>query len=241
LAFISVIFLPDIKSKYKISGRYEKAFIDFFKRIFEGYKFIKNNRLVIAPLLLLMILNISLVVIVVNIPVIAKEILRINLELAGALLVIPSAIGAGIAAISIPKKLIKGVRKITVIESSLFLLTISLGIFSIIVPLLTFSLKLLFSFIVLIMTGYSFVGIFIPTQTLLQEITPQELRGRVFGNLWFLLTLATIFPVIFSGAISELFGVRTLVFIFTIGFFGIVIFVKDKGKEFIQNGFKVKI
>lgn len=237
-AFISVYFLPDMKARKIVSERYEKDFIGFFKRIFEGYKFIKNNRMVLAPLILLMILNISLVVIVVNMPVIAKEILNFNLELAGALMVIPSAIGAGIAAVYIPKKLKSGVRKVNIIETSLVLLTFSLGAFSLFVPLLFGEMKLLLSFLVLVITGYSFVGILIPTQTLLQEITPHEFRGRVFGNFWFLMTIATIFPVIFSGTISEIFGAKFLIFVLTLGFLGIVLFVKNKGKEFILNGLK---
>ena len=240
IAFISVIFLPQIKAKKVAKERYEKAFIGFFKKIFEGYKYIKNKRMVLAPLILLIILNISLAVIVVNMPVIANEILQIKLEIAGAMLVIPSAIGAGIAAVYIPKKLKRGIRKVNIIESSLITLTFSFAIFSIVVPQLVGSAKMLLSFIVLLSAGYSFVGIFIPTQTLLQEITPHELRGRVFGNMWFLMTIATIFPVIFSGTISEIFGARFLIFILTLGFLVIVLFLKNKGKEFILNDFKIQ-
>lgn len=239
LAFLSVNFLPDMKAKKLVGEKYEKAFIGFFKRIFEGYKFIKSNRMIVAPLILLIILNISLAVIVVNMPVIAKEVLRIRLDVAGAMLVIPSAIGAGIAAIRIPKLLKKKERKVNIIETSLGILTVSLGIFSIIVPQLQGMWKFILSFMVLVTTGYSFVGIFIPTQTLLQEITPHELRGRVFGNMWFLLTIATIFPVIFSGTISEIFGSRVLLLSLTITYLLIVIFVKNKGKEFINNGFRI--
>jgi len=150
IAFISVNFLPDMKVQKLVGGKYEKAFIGFFKRIFEGYKFIKSNRMIVAPLLLLIILNISLAVIVVNMPVIAKEVLRIRLEIAGAMLVIPSAIGAGIAAIRIPKYLKRKVRKVSIIEKSLTILTISLGVFSIIVPELRGAGKLLVSFFVLV-------------------------------------------------------------------------------------------
>jgi len=191
-----------------------------------------------APLILLIILNISLVVVVVNMPVIAQEILQINLELAGAMLVIPSAIGAGIAAIYIPKKLKKGIRKVNIIESSLIIMTVSFALLSIVVPQLIQTSKMFLSFAVLVSIGFSFVGIFIPTQTLLQEITPQAFRGRVFGNFWFLMTIATIFPVIFSGTISEIFGARSLLLILTLGYLSVVIFLKNKGKEFVLSGFK---
>ena len=239
LAFVNVIFLPDMKVKKSVSGKYEKDLIGFFRRLFDGYLFIKNNRLVLAPLALLVILNISLAVIVVNMPVIAKEILSINLELAGILMVIPSAVGAGIAAVYIPKKLKLGTRKFSIIQSSIIVLTVSLASFSLLIPQFLGGMRTLVSFLVLVATGYSFVGIFIPTQTLLQEVTPQEFRGRVFGNFWFMMTIATIFPVIFSGTISEIFGAKFLIFMLFLAYLGLVILVHKKGKEFVKNGFKI--
>ncbi|OGM20242.1 hypothetical protein A2771_01845 [Candidatus Woesebacteria bacterium RIFCSPHIGHO2_01_FULL_38_26b] len=82
------------------------------------------------------------------------------------------------------------------------------------------------------------MGINIPAQTFLQEKTPGGYRGRVFGNFWFLTTIANIIPVIMSGLVSELFGARFLVFlifaIFTIVYF----YVNNYSSGLIGNGAK---
>lgn len=88
-----------------------------------------------------------------------------------------------------------------------------------------------------ILIGIGFVTVNIPTLTFLQENTPNWLRGRVFGNLFFLITIATIFPVIFSGVISEFFGVKTLLSILAIGVILILSFSIHKGQKLIQENF----
>ena len=70
------------------------------------------------------------------------------------------------------------------------------------------TITLFIAIISLFSGGFGFIGILIPAQTMLQEKTPGGLRGRVFGNFWFMVTVATIFPVIFSGTIAEIFGVE---------------------------------
>jgi MFS family permease len=88
------------------------------------------------------------------------------------------------------------------------------------------------------MIGFSYVGIIIPSQTFLQEKTPFNLRGRVFGNYWFLVTVISIFPVILSGTVSEIFGAHILMFILMATVFGLFLFLKDREKKYLlpENG-----
>jgi len=81
----------------------------------------------------------------------------------------------------------------------------------------------------------AFIGITVPSQTFLQESTPKELYGRVFGNFAFMVTLATIFPVIFSGTITELFGIRMLFFLLGALSLTALIFSRNLGQKFINN------
>ncbi|MEK7111745.1 MAG: hypothetical protein AAB875_00295, partial [Patescibacteria group bacterium] len=83
---------------------------------------------------------------------------------------------------------------------------------------------------------FSLVGILIPAQTFLQEATPGGMRGRVFGNFWFLVTIATIVPVIFSGTITELLGIRSLFLI--LGGLSVagLMFSRKFGQRIIENG-----
>ena len=75
----------------------------------------------------------------------------------------------------------------------------------------------------LFFAGLAFVGVAIPSQTYLQEFTPYKLRGRVFGNFWFLTIIASVIPVIFSGTITEVFGVRFFLFILSAFAFSVYI------------------
>ena len=237
LAFISVSFLEKMVVGEKVPESLEDAVKRFFERIYQGYEFIKDNRSILIAFLLLLSLQVALAVIVVNIPVIADEMLRVGIEVSGLFLVAPAGIGALLGAISIPKWLKKGVRKKRIIELSFMLLTFALLIFVFLVPELNQQIvRITIGAIAILFSGYSFVSIFIPAQTFLQENTPGGLRGRVFGNFWFLSTIATIFPVILSGTVSELFGVRTL-FTILVGFslFGLIS-IKRYGQSVLDNG-----
>ena len=79
-----------------------------------------------------------------------------------------------------------------------------------------------------------FRSVDIPALTFLQESTPTWFRGRVFGNLWFLSSIITILPVLFSGAISEIFGVRTLLSLMAVGIFFAFLYSKKWGQGLIK-------
>jgi len=226
LAFVNVIYLPPLKVNPGKKLDYEKEFLGFFEKIFEGYSFIKENNSILLPSLLLMSIQIILSVIVVDIPIIAKDLFTININNAGILLIVPAGIGAALGALIIPNLLKKGVRKRLIIERSIMLSVFSFLMLIFILPE-QMIFKLLVIFITLIILGASFVGIFIPSQTYLQEKTPGGLRGRVFGNFWFLTTIATLVPVVLSGTIAEIFGIRLLFFLIAaILFTSLMIFKK---------------
>ncbi|OGM76274.1 hypothetical protein A2188_01525 [Candidatus Woesebacteria bacterium RIFOXYA1_FULL_43_9] len=63
--------------------------------------------------------------------------------------------------------------------------------------------------------GFSFIGIMVPTQTFLQEHTPKEYFGRVFGNMWFIVTILTVVPLLTMGMIAELFSMRSVLLVFS--------------------------
>jgi MFS family permease len=97
-------------------------------------------------------------------------------------------------------------------------------------------LRVVSTFISFAILGLSFVGVTIPSQTFLQESTPKELRGRVFGNYWFLVTVASVLPVIFSGSIIEVLGIRILLLIFSLLGIGAYFLSRRFGDNFLNNG-----
>lgn len=234
---LSISFAPEIKSQDFIPLDVEKAIIKFFSRINEGYQFIKSHREVLTPFLMLIGLQIILSIIIINVPVIASEIVKINLNSAGIYIVVPVGIGAILGAVTTNKFLKKGWRKKKAIETFLIIEVIAFLIISLVVGFLPFQwIRILISMIAVSAVGFGFVGLLIPTQTFMQEMTPGGFRGRVFGNFSFVVTVATIFPVIFSGAIIEIFGIKLLMFFIALLVGGTLFMSRKFGQHFLENG-----
>lgn len=235
LAFISVTFLPEMRSEQVIPKKFEEAIVKFFERIMEGYVFIRDHKRVLAPFVLLLAIQIAVAISAVSVPVIAKDIFGIPLNSAGVVIVVPTGVGAILGALTASNLLKRGWRKKRAIDTFLTLAIFCGFLLVFVVPELNQSLRLFLGIMVIIGAAMSFVGMIIPAQTYLQEATPGGLRGRVFGNFWFLATIATVFPVIFSGTITELFGIRLLMFLLSGVALSGLIFSKKKGDELIEN------
>ncbi len=226
LAHLSVSFLPSLNVKEE-KFRFSYAFKRFFVFILQGFRLIRNEKSVLTPFLLLLGMQVCLAIILVNAPIIAIEIFTIDIKKAGIFLVVPTGLGTGIGAILIPRLLRKGIRKIKVIRSSIFVLSILFFLFITFPTSLLGRAKILLDILGLMILGSAYVGIVIPSQTFLQEKTPQAFRGRVFGNFWFVATIATILPVLASGAITEILGIKILLLGLAI-FFLVTYFLLDK-------------
>ena len=211
-AFVSVNFLPKLLPSEKIPKSFEEGIFNFFGRIFEGYNFIKEERTVLIPFLLLLGFQIMMATILINVPIMIISILKMSVNTGIIYVVISAVCGAIVGSLIVGRLLRLRVRKKVVIENSLALLALAIFLLVFLVPELKTISRFLFGAGALFLAGFSAIGIIIPAQTFLQEKTPGGLRGRVFGNFWFLATIATVFPVLFSGAISELFGIRLLLF-----------------------------
>ncbi len=236
-AFISVSFLPEIKPHREVPETLEKLLLTFFESILEGYSFIKGKKYILLPLLLLLGIQIAFAMIIVNLPVIATEILDVSVAYAGLLVVVPAGIGATIGSIYVSRFLKRGYRKKTIIEYSLAALSLALLSIIFLIPVLSPTARVIVGPLLVILAGFGFIGLNIPTLTYLQEATPIWLRGRVFGNLWFLITIATIFPVLFSGVITEFFGVKTLFILMTFGLLFVLYYSKKHGQIMIEKNF----
>lgn len=240
IAFVSVAFLPEMNPRVKVPESLDKLIITFFKSIYEGYEFIKDKRFVMFPLLLLLGLQVSLAMIVVNLPVIATQILNVSVNFAGLLVVVPAGIGAMLASIIVPRLLKRGFRKKAVIEYGLGSLSLSILAIVFLIPLLPEILRVVGGPLLVLACGFGFLSTTIPTLTFLQEATPEWLRGRVFGNLWFLVTISTIFPVIFSGVITDFFGVRSLLGLMGLGTLVIFYYSMKRGTKLVEEHFSTE-
>lgn len=208
LAAICVALLPSgmKERKGKIRGVQE-----FWDRVKEGYLFIREKSTVLFPLILIVISEIIVGILAVLTPSFATEILSIELLDAGLILVFPAGLGALVGVQGVVWAL-RRIRKKKVISFGLFLMTFGLFCFSLIIPNLPI-LKTQAAVAVVFLLGIGFVSLIIPTQTLIQETTPEEFRGRVFGVLGFLITIAAILPVLLTATIADLLGVNWIMFI----------------------------
>ena len=65
--------------------------------------------------------------------------------------------------------------------------------------------------------GIAYGLVAIPSQTQLQEDLPEEVRGRVFGVLGMLVSVASFLPIIIVGLISDTVGTTAVIFVMAIG------------------------
>ncbi len=235
LAFFSSSFLPVMRTGKKLVEGFEKGVTDFFSQILEGYKFIKRETNVLMGFSLLLVLQVSLSVVTTNMPVIAKEIIEVKPSYSSIFMVVPAGVGAMFAALLVPKLLSTGIRKKRLIQTSLALLTLGIWLMVFIFPLLPLVIKILTAVSAFLVMGYSFLSIVILTQTYVQEVTPKQMMARVFGNFWFLTTVAMVFPVLCSATITDILGVGTLLFLLGCVSLGGLIFSKVYDKFLIQN------
>lgn len=200
LAAFAVYRLPEEKRKKDVRSPKE-----FWDRFVQGYGFIQEKPMVLFPLLLLVSSGILIPIIAVLAPAITVKILGIPLIEASTTLILPAGLGAIVGALLVVRMLRTGrVRKKRLISWGIFLAAVSLLWISLVVPSSNnrpFSGGLGTFFL-----GWAFATTVVPSQTMLQEQTPDELRGRVFGALNFLITSASILPVIFAATLAEFFG-----------------------------------
>jgi MFS family permease len=229
VASISGMFLPG-KALAVHDNNIDKTFGLFIQQIIEGYSKIKREKKILYPFMLVILLQLTIAVIAVNSPHIATEIFKIPVNWAGVGLIIPAGIGALVGAGVVAKLMKKGFRKKRIINTSL--LTFGLAFLFITVAEVNSILVLGLLTLSLVIVGAAYIGVLIPAQTFLQEKTPVDLRGRVFGNIWFISAVVSFIPVVVTGALTEVFGSRIITLILSTTFIGVYLILKNRKISF---------
>jgi MFS family permease len=206
-ACLFVSFLPIGKKKQRNEI---ENFAEFWLHLKEGYQFIRSEPLVFLPSLLLVFSQILISTTAILFPSFATQILMIDIRDLSLTLIVPAGIGAFLGAATVVRR-VGRVRKKTLIEFGIFLASFCLFLLAFLIPRIAYY-RLAITGLIMFFLGIAFVFFAIPTQTLIQEHTPQDLRGRVFGVLGFMTTLGMTVPILVVATIADIFGATWMIF-----------------------------
>jgi len=210
-------------------GEAERAVEGTLGQLREGFSFIRANRSITWSLIYLAITASLVGVLGVLGPAFAQQTLGLKAE-DFAVVVLPLGFGI-VTGILLLNSYGRYFQRRRVIESSLIALGIMLAALSAAGPISRLleradqpggiDLSAITSLLAVVVVIAFFAGIAyglvaIPSQTQLQEDLPEDVRGRVFGVLGMLVSVASFLPIIIVGPISDLVGTTAVIFILAI-------------------------
>lgn len=206
--------IPDNRTSKWRQIKSDELVIRVLDDVKEGYLFIKKEIKVWVPFLFYILSEMLIGVTLILFPSIAKNIFRINIEDAGLAVLLPVGAGAILGSFFIERKKDAWGKKKTIALGALmggvsFLLISQLG------RITNFSrliLKLLLTIL-----GAGGIFIIIPSITMVQENTPSQIRGRVFGALSALTIIASYLPIFMAAGITDILGINWTLAIIGIG------------------------
>lgn len=194
-------------------GEASSAVRSTLSQLADGVRFIVANRSVFWPLTYLALTASLIGVLGVLGPGFATQVLGLT-EKDFVVVVLPLGVGLvfGILVLNVYGRLFSRRQGI---QGGLFGLGLALLALALAQPLsnhFTLAISLLAIVIVVAFVagiGYAFVAV--PAQTQLQEELPADVRGRVFGVLNMLVSIASFLPIILVGPIADAFGTSAVV------------------------------
>lgn len=234
LAFILANSLPSINSKSnKAIWKLSQALINqkiedvtnlTVLQIKETFKIIRGKLSVLSALIILASVQAIVGAFAVLMPSFLENTLQISATDASYIIAIPLGVGMVLGAIAVGRIGVYYPRRTLVANATLIVgsLLFLVGIAPLLLPAIqyfpkpqavSFLLQPPLSLITglgSLLMGASVVTVIIPSQTVLQENTPKENRGKVFGVLVALMSGLSIIPVLTIGILSDLFGTRPI-------------------------------
>ena len=215
IASYFVFLLPKMKSKRVKTNSVMSPFF-LLKLIRDGISFIKSNIRIRQSLILMTFSQVLISTLSVLAPGFADRILAIDLSDASMFVMGPAALGLVGGALWVGAyghKYLKG----TIIMFGM----VGSGFSLILMSLLSRSQlpvdlikNVYFAITLLLFLGFFNSIISVPANTILQEDSDEEIRGRVYGALTSLTGGVSLLPVVFSGMMADFMGVaKTLLII----------------------------
>ena len=218
---LASLFAFLIRTKTRDKTIKEAQNLGMFRDARSAFSLITKTKKIYKALLLLTFLQTLVLMIAVIGPGYARDILRIKVEEFPILFVIPAVFGMATGAFLIgnffhtrPKHIVTKVGLVIMgitfilfpygskLASRDFIQSLNL----ILPPV--FEVNIIHIMIVLAyILGFSFAFVFVPSNTIIQEETTDEFRGKVYGALSTLGGALSIVPILAVGALSDIVGV----------------------------------
>ncbi|MBI2039565.1 MFS transporter [Candidatus Microgenomates bacterium] len=244
LIFPSIVTAPDMQGK-KLIWAIRKRHLSTIKEvglfeILETIHLIRGKLSVLTSVVILALVQLLIGVLAVLMPSFFEKTLQITATDASYVLVIPLGLGIVIGGLVLGRIGQRLIKRIVVARSILFggLLFFLVGIAPIIVPAiqhlprpkpLPFFYQPPLSAVLVVVSfllGIVMVSILVPSQTVLQENTPQQDRGKVFATLGVAMSGLSLLPILLAGLLADIFGTTPILMalgaiIMLIGLFGL--------------------
>lgn len=191
------------------------GFVGFLNDLKEGYGVIRGERKIWSSIFLMALVGAMSTLVVALAPAIAEKIFAIDLRDVGVIMIPSASAGAILAGLAIDRLLrIFGRVKLTRLGF------VILGLIFFVSPLLGLNITSNLAFIIFIafLGGVAVVITNASPKTSIQENTPFDNRGRVFGTLRTLITFASSVPMVLGAALADLVGLRPV-----LSFAGVVV------------------
>lgn len=235
---------PDRRGEKLITAILHLNFTDIKEiglyEIWQTIRMIKGKLPVLTSILILGGVQMVVGILAVLMPAFLERILHIQSTDSSYILIIPLGLGIVAGGLVMGRIGHKLVRRVVVGMSIAFggLLFVLVGIAPIISPAIKYlphpkplpfvtqpplsAVLVMGSFLL----GIAMVSILIPSQTVLQENTPNQDRGKVFAVLGVAMAALSLVPVLLVGILADIFGVNPIflglgVILFAIGLFGL--------------------
>lgn len=225
---LAALFASLIKVKTKPKGErmnLGRLKMDFVGEVREAIAFFRKARAIYNALFLLSLAQILVMVLAVIGPGYAQQVLKIQVEQFPIFFVTPAVIGTALGAILIGSRF-HNKSKETMTKIGLFLVGLSVlalpygskvesrAIVQTINSYLphAFTINILHIMVVLaFIMGIANSFIFVPSNTILQEETSPEFRGKVYGALNTMIGFLSLIPIIAVGGLADLVGIKSVI------------------------------
>ncbi len=183
----------------------ENGFNGFLDDLKEGYRVICRERKIWSSILLMVIWGAVATLVAALAPAIAEKIFAIDFRDIGVLMIPAASVGAILTSLVIDQ-LLRTFGRVNLTRLGFAVL----GLIFFLSPFLDLSITsdLVFIIFVSFLVGVAVVATNVSPKTAIQENTPFDNRGRVFGTLRTLITVASGVPMVLGAALADLFGLR---------------------------------